>query len=106
MFTVADGRHEPRLAELGPFGHLVPLPAGLFGDGPWCPDGNAARRFDADLLRVRQVRVRVRAEAPRTMRGAAGAFFTRRGVASAAMQLAPDQEAVLDIVPRNLATRR
>jgi hypothetical protein len=107
VFTVADGRHEPRLAALGALGDLVPLPAGLFGDGPWCPDSNAARRFDADLLRVRQVRVRVRAEvAPRTMRGAAGAFFSRRGVASAAVTLAPDQEAVLDIVPRNLATRR
>ena len=107
VFTVADGRHEPRLAVLGPPGTLVPLDAGLLGDGPWCPDADAVRRYDADLLRVRQVRIRVRAEAaPRSMRASAGAVFTRGGVASAGMDQAPDQEAVLDIVPRNLATRR
>jgi hypothetical protein len=107
VFSVADGQHVPRLAVLGPPGDLVPLEAGLLGDGPWCPDANAVRRFDADLLRVRQVRIRVRAEAaPRAMRASAGAFFTRGGVASAGMDQAPDQEAVLDIVPRNLATRR
>ena len=106
-FVVADGRHQPRLAVLGPPGDLVPIDAGVLGDGPWCPDANAARPYDADLLRIRQVRIRVRAEAaPRAMRGAAGAFFTRGGVASAGAEQAPDQEAVLDIVPRNLATRR
>ena len=107
MFAVVDGQHASRLAPLGPPGELVPLEAGLLGDGPWCPDANASRRFDADLLRVRRVRVRIRVEvASRAMRAAVGAFFTRAGEASAGMQQSPDQEAVLDIVPRNLATRR
>ena len=107
VFAVVDGKHAPRLPALGLPGELVPLEAGLLGDGPWCPDVNASRRFDADLLRVRRVRIRIRAEvAPRAMRAAAGAFFTRAGVASAGMQQSPDQEAVLDIVPRNLVTRR
>ena len=107
VFAAVDGKHAPRLPALGLPGELVPLEAGLLGDGPWCPDANASRRFDADLLRVRQVRIRIRAEVvPRAMRAAAGAFFTRAGVASAGMQQSPDQEAVLDIVPRNLVTRR
>lgn len=107
VFAVVDGQHVPRLGALGLPGELVPLEAGLLSDGPWCPDANASRRFDADLLRVRRVRIRVRAEvAPRAMRAAAGAFFARAGVASAGMQQSPDQEAVLDLVPRNLATRR
>jgi hypothetical protein len=100
--AVVDGRGEPRLAMLGAPGSVVPLPRGLFEDGPWCPGDAAPRRFDADLLRIRRVRVRVRAEvAPRAMRGAAGALFTRAGVASAARTLAPDQEAVLDVTLRN-----
>ena len=71
-FIVRDGRHEPRLAALGPPGDLVPLPPSLLGDGPWCPDDAAPGPFDADVLRVRQVRIRVRAEAgARAMRGAA-----------------------------------
>jgi hypothetical protein len=107
VFAVVDGQHAPRLAALGPPGDLVPLEAGVLSDGPWCPDANATRRFDADLLRVRRVRLRIRAAvAPRAMRAAVGAFFARSGVASAGMQQSPDQEAVLDIVPRNLATRR
>jgi hypothetical protein len=103
-FVVRDGRHEPRLDALGPPGDLVPLPPGLFGDGPWCPDGSVPGPFDADLLRVRQVRIRIRVETQaRAMRGARGAFFWRAGAASRAAALLPDQEAVLDIVPRNLA---
>ena len=106
-FIVRDGRHEPRLAALGPPGDLVPLRPGLLGDGPWCPDAAATGRFDADVLRVRQVRIRVRAEAgARAMRGSRGALFSRGGVASRAAMLLPDQEAVLDIAPRNLAVRR
>ena len=106
-FIVRDGVHEPRLAALGPPGDLVPLPPSLLGDGPWCPDAAAPGLFDADLLRVRQVRIRVRAEAgARAMRGSRGALFWRAGVASHAAVLLPDHEAVLDIVPRNLAARR
>ena len=107
VFAVVDGLHAPRLATLGSPGELVPLESGLLGDGPWCPDASASGRFDADLLRLRQVRIRIRAEvAPRAMRAAAGTFFTRAGAASAGTQQSPDQEAVIDIVPRNLATRR
>lgn len=44
---------------------LAALPLSMFTDGPWCGVGGTA--FDADLLRVRRVRVvaRLRASAPR-----------------------------------------
>jgi hypothetical protein len=105
--TVVDGRGEPRLGALGAPGSVVPLPRSLFEDGPWCPTDASPRRFDADLLRVRRVRVRMRAEvAARAMRGAAGTLFTRAGAASAARAAAPDQEAVVDVTLRNAPWRR
>lgn len=103
VFRLESGAQVSRLATLGPPGTLVPLSDNVLGDGPWCPDDRAPRRFDADLLRIRRVRVRVRVEAAaRAMRGPAGRFFARGGAPSFAMRLAPDQEAVLDVTPRNL----
>jgi prepilin-type N-terminal cleavage/methylation domain-containing protein len=39
---------------------LVPVSAGEFVDGPWCPAPPGAEPFDADLQRVRSVTVRLR----------------------------------------------
>ena len=62
---------------------LAALPLAMFSDGPWCGAGGAA--FDADLLRVRRVRVvaRLLASGPRDPR--------------------PDYRVTFDIAPRNLA---
>jgi hypothetical protein len=107
VFAVASGRHQSRLPSLGVPGQLVPLSAAELSDGPWCPDVAGARRFDADVLRIRRVRVRVRVEAAAdALRGAAGRLFLRPGSASRAAGLVPDQEAVVDIAPRNNATAR
>jgi prepilin-type N-terminal cleavage/methylation domain-containing protein len=38
-----------------------PLASSVLTDGPWLPDATFVNRFDADLLRVRRVRARVRA---------------------------------------------
>jgi hypothetical protein len=58
--TLADGR--PRLAAWAPPGApSIRLDAARLADGPWC--GAAPFRFDADLFRVRRVRVRLRLEA-------------------------------------------
>lgn len=57
---------------------VVALPA--LGDGPWLPDAGDPARFDADVLRVRRVRVRV------AVRG--------RGV--------PDMAVSVDVAPRNM----
>ena len=64
---------------------LARLPLAIFQDGPWCGAGGAM--FDADLLRVRRVRVsaRLRATATREPR--------------------PDYRVSFDIAPRNLAIR-
>ena len=107
MFAVADGRHEPRLAVLGPPGDLGA--ARRRGSRRWalvsrCQRRPALRRRSAAHPSGANPGAR-RSCASRDA-GAAGAFFTRGGVASAGAEQAPDQEAVLDIVPRNLATRR
>src|SRR4029450_10327469 len=39
-------------------GSLAPLPAGILTDGPMC--GGGTNQFDADLLRIRKVRVTMR----------------------------------------------
>jgi hypothetical protein len=42
-------------------GGLAALPIAMFGDGPWC--GGPDLRFDADLLRVRRLRITIQADA-------------------------------------------
>jgi len=72
-------------------------------DGPWCPDATFSNRFDADLLRIRRVRVNLRVQvAPSSLRGPAGLLFTRGGTANAAERYVPDQEVSFDITPRNM----
>lgn len=103
-FSVADGVHVPRLAALGAGRAPVPLGTAQLTDGPWCPDAGDPVRFDADLLRIRRVRVIVRVQAgAATMRGRAGPWFRRGGTPVSAFAVVPDQEIQLDVSPRNLA---
>jgi hypothetical protein len=93
----------PRLGQLGPGPSPVLLAASQLTDGPWCPDTVHAVRFDADLLRIRRVRVRLRVQvALAAMRGPAGRLFARGGSATSPELFAPDQQVVLDVTPRNL----
>lgn len=64
-------------------GGLAALPLTMFIDGPWCGAGGTA--FDADLLRVRRLRVSMQLRAP----DGGGPQ--------------PDYRVVLDVTPRNLA---
>jgi prepilin-type N-terminal cleavage/methylation domain-containing protein len=104
VFTVQGGQHEPRLATLGTApGNLVPLPAGMLTDGPWCPDSSTPLRYDADLLRIRKVRVTLRVQATSKMlRGPAGVLFTRGGTSNSAQRFLPDQELRFEVSPRNV----
>lgn len=43
---------------------LVPVAGAEFTDGPWCPAAPGEPAFDADVLRVRKVAVRLRLMAP------------------------------------------
>ena len=96
----------PRLAVLGGTG-LAPLGRAQLVDGPWCPDAADPNRFDADLLRVRAVRVAVKVEsAMAALRGPAGPLFTRGGTARGGSKFVPDHETRFEIAPRNLAPGR
>jgi hypothetical protein len=102
-FSVAEGVHVPRLATLDAGSAPVPLAASLLTDGPWCPDAGDARRFDADLLRIRRIRVVARVQAgAAALRGRAGRWFVRSGTSAPAFALVPDQEIEFDVSPRNL----
>jgi type II secretory pathway pseudopilin PulG len=107
VIALEAGRQVPRLAVLHARAALLPLDAAVLADGPWCPDAAAANRFDADLLRIRKVRVRLRAEAWSDMvRGADSRFFRRPGLATSGMALVPDQEINFEGVPRTLGGGR
>lgn len=103
----ASGLPVPRagMSVLGPDdGPLVPLPSARLSDGPWCPDAAASGRYDADLLRIRLVRITVRVEsALDALRGPASVLFSRTGTGNRARGLVPDREVVVAIAPRNLA---
>jgi hypothetical protein len=106
-FMVVDGRQQPRLPVLGATGSSIELPATMLTDGPWCPDAAIERRFDADLLRIRRVRVTLRVQAGMaSLRGGAGSLFARGGNATRAERLVPDQEITFDVSPRNLDVAR
>ncbi len=78
--VAADGT--PLLGLLGPVpGPPVELTPADLADGPWC--GTGQWRFDADLLRLRAVRVAVRLQAGApSVRGSSGTFFVMPGTAS------------------------
>ena len=102
-FGVVDGHHQTRLAALSPSAGGVEIPPALLTDGPWCPDSTAHNRFDADLLRIRRVRVTLRVQsAVASLRGPAGLLFTQGGFSGSASRQVPDLEIELDVSPRNL----
>jgi hypothetical protein len=91
---------------------LVPIPYTQLNDGPWCPGlttGTGAplpNRFDADLLRVRLVRVTLRVQvASDALRGTnpvTQLLFANPGTARRAERLVPDQEIRFDVAPPNM----
>jgi type II secretory pathway pseudopilin PulG len=81
-------------------GTLARLPLTSFTDGPWCGEGGTM--FDADLLRVRRVRVTLRLQAaPAALRGS-GADYAVSGLSRRALASLPDYSVVFDVSPRNL----
>jgi prepilin-type N-terminal cleavage/methylation domain-containing protein len=95
-----------RLSALAPGPALVPLTRSQLTDGPWCPDETSANRYDADLLRVRAVRVAVTAEAgAASLRGPAGPLFTRGGTARST-RVVPDRTVQMVVSPRALGVSR
>ena len=103
VFEVVGGQHASRLPDLAPGStNLVPLTAAMLTDGPWCPGPATPGRFDADLLRIRQVRARIRVQvSPKMLRGT-GALFTKAGHARGGEMWVPDQELRFEVTPRNM----
>lgn len=104
IFKMVDGHQVPRMEALGAAGGpLVELEKAKLIDGPWCPDATAPERYDADVLRIRRVRVTMRVRAgSRAFRGSAALSFRGPGVWNAAGNFIPDQEIAFDVVPRNM----
>jgi hypothetical protein len=107
LFMVSGGAHVTRTemaTPLGPVnGPLVKLSSARLTDGPWCPDGSIGNRFDADLLRIRKVRVTLRVQVGlKSLRGPTGTLFMRGGTATGGERYIPDQEISFEVTPRNL----
>jgi len=76
------------------------LDPAVLQDGPWL--GDAVAPFDADLLRIRRVRVVLRVQAAlASMRGPAGTLFAQAGTSTASTRYVPDLELQFDIALRN-----
>lgn len=93
----------PLLPPLGP-GTLVPLSVAQLRDGPYC--GVFPNRFDADLLRIRRVRVRLRVQAGLERSRGRGAHFANAGVADSELRAVRDFELTFEIAPRNMQPAR
>lgn len=102
-----NGEAVPRLPALGLGPGLVALTPAQLGDGPWCPDPVNAHRYDADLLRVRRIRVTLRIEAAMSaFRGPAGLLFVHAGTSRDPGRWVADHEIQFDVAPRNLNVGR
>ena len=91
----------PGLAVLTPQGgSLAELPMAMLNDGPWCGAGN--NRFDADLLRIKKIRISVRIQATQDMHRGTGADFTVSGTSRSALRSLPDYQLTFEVSPRNM----
>jgi hypothetical protein len=108
---MVGGIQQPRLAALGGIGTgLVKLTQAQLTDGPWCPDVANPNRFDADLFRVKKVRVTLRLQTGNaSLRGSliAGqnAMWVQPGTATG-VRMVPDQQIKFDVTPRNMNLSR
>ena len=93
----------PFLTAKGP-GGLVPAPLEMFTDGPFC--GIPPRRFDADLLRIRAVRVTIRVQAALDGARGSGPGFTNSGHSDSDLSAVRDFEITVDAAARNLRPLR
>jgi hypothetical protein len=103
FFVDANGQHAPRLATLAAGVGQVKLDPAILTDGPFCPDNTKQEPFDADLLRIRRVRVKLRVQVGlQELRGPAGLLFVRGGTSTSGERFVPDQEIAFDVTPRNM----
>lgn len=86
-------------------GSLSPLPTSMFTDGPWC--GAGSNMFDADLYRVRKVKVTLRVQTPvSALRGLDTTLFQNPGTAKSGEKFIPDLVTAFEVSPRNMNLSR
>lgn len=88
-------------------GSLAPLPISMFKDGPWCGTPNSTNQFDADLYRVRKLKVTLRIQTPlAALRGQNTALFANPGTSKSGQKFIPDLVASFEVSPRNMNLSR
>ena len=86
-------------------GSLANLTGAMLTDGPMC--GGGTNQFDADLLRVRKIRVTMRVQAANpALRGADPVLFRNPGTSIGGEKFVPDYTISLEVAPRNLNLTR
>lgn len=84
---------------------LAPLPLSMFTDGPFC--GGGTNEFDADLLRVRKIRVTLRVQtATAAFRGTDPLLFANPGTSVGGHKFVPDMVTTFEVTPRNMNLTR
>jgi hypothetical protein len=109
IFSVRERQQvtRPEMAVLDSVpGALVKLDSRRLTDGPWCPDETVSSRFDADLLRVRKIRVTLRVQVGLAALRGTGKFFAHPGTSQSAQRWVPDEHIAFDVTPRNLSFGR
>lgn len=86
-------------------GSIAELSPEILTDGPFC--GNGSNAYDADLLRVRKVRVELRVQtALESLRSTDTALFVKPGSARPSDRVVPDYRVAFEVSPRNLNLAR
>jgi prepilin-type N-terminal cleavage/methylation domain-containing protein len=101
LYDAAGTYHAALMPTLAGVAGLVEMDAAMLTDGPWC--GSGGTQFDADLLRVRRLRVSVRLQASdAALRGADRTRFANAGTARSDASLVADVTVSIGASPRNL----
>lgn len=86
-------------------GSLAELPLTVLSDGPWC--GGSGNLFDADLLRIRKVRIALRVQvADPSLRGTNTQLWRNPGTTQGGPRAVADYTVAFDVTPRNLNLAR
>jgi hypothetical protein len=86
-------------------GSLATLTKEILTDGPMC--GGGSNQFDADLLRLRKVRVSMRVQAANpALRGSDTTLFKNPGTSRGGEKFVPDYNISFELSPRNLNLTR
>jgi hypothetical protein len=88
-------------------GSLAPLPLSMFKDGPWCGSIGSTNQFDADLYRVRKIKVTLRVQTPlAALRGRDTTLFANPGTSVSGQKFIPDLVTSFEVSPRNMNLSR